>query len=56
MTGRFTGYVIVVGNPIDGIDIYGPFDRRLDANDWATENVPEEHDWFVVGITREVPA
>ena len=32
--------VVIVGNPLDGIHIYGPFDSYNDAHNWA-ENIPE---------------
>lgn len=34
-------YVIVIGNPIDGITIYGPFENMEEAHEWAENNSDE---------------
>ena len=28
-------HVVIVGNPVDGIRIYGPFETFNDAHNWA---------------------
>lgn len=33
-------YVVIVGNPLDGTNIFGPFDSYNDAHNWA-ENLEE---------------
>ena len=33
-------YAVIVGNPLDGTTIFGPFDSYNDAHNWA-ENIPE---------------
>jgi hypothetical protein len=42
-------YTIVTGNPLDGIELYGLFETRADA-----EKVCDEHfhkiDWWIVKI------
>lgn len=42
-------WVVVVGNPFDGIRLIGPFEDGNDANEWADENCDTE-DWWVVNI------
>jgi len=32
--------VVIVGNPLDGITLFGPFDSYRDADNWA-DNIPE---------------
>lgn len=34
-------FVIIIGNPIDGITIHGPFDDIEEAHEWAEENSDE---------------
>lgn len=34
-------FVVVVGNPVDGISIHGPFDSIDEAHEWAEENSNE---------------
>lgn len=34
-------FVIVIGNPIDGISLYGPFDDIEEAHEWAENNSDE---------------
>lgn len=34
-------FVIVIGNPIDGISIHGPFEDMEDAHEWAENNSDE---------------
>ena len=41
--------VIAIGNPVDGITLYGPFDDGEAANVWA-EN--EGGDWWNITITN----
>lgn len=40
-------YALIVGNPVTGITVYGPFDYTEAAKDWAEENVPCEDSWIV---------
>jgi hypothetical protein len=42
-------WVVVVGNPFDGIRLIGPFEDGNDANEWADENCNNE-EWWVVNI------
>jgi hypothetical protein len=38
-------YLIIVGNPIDGLNIFGPFDTQEDAL-WYGENNHVDEDWW----------
>lgn len=42
-------YVVVMGNPFDGLEIRGPFENVDDANDWADQNLRDET-WWVVEV------
>lgn len=42
-------YMIVVGNPSEGFEYYGPFDSRTDAVEWASDDC-EGADWWVIPI------
>lgn len=39
-------YLVVVGNPIDGCEFYGPFDDDTAAEDWA-ERYRRNDTWWV---------
>lgn len=38
-------YLIIVGNPLDGLNIFGPFDTQEDAL-WYGENNHQGEDWW----------
>jgi hypothetical protein len=40
-------YIVVSGNPIDGLTFNGPFNDRGEAMVWADENVSTEYDWWI---------
>lgn len=41
-------YVVLVGNPIDGMGVFGPFDSVEKAIEWANSNT--EDTWFVTQL------
>ncbi len=43
-------YVIVVGNPFDGMNIIGPFDDAEFAGDYA-QMLHRNEDWWVMKLT-----
>ena len=43
-------YVIVVGNPIDGINLIGPFTDVDEPNEYAERHVRDE--WWVVEVRQ----
>ena len=46
-------HAVVIGNPFDGLSLYGPFDDATLANDWADEYVQADKyglDWWVVPL------
>lgn len=50
-----TGWLICVGNPFDGIKLYGadnglPFDDRDEAFDTAEKTDWGKEPWYIVGI------
>lgn len=46
-------HVVTIGNPFDGMQLWGPFPSALEAADWAREqNLSEE--WMVVPVWRPV--
>ena len=42
-------YIIVVGNPIDGTNMFGPFNTSEDAL-WYGENNYVDEDWWMVEL------
>jgi hypothetical protein len=42
-----TGFVVAVGNPFDGISLFGSFDDASEANEWADHNL-KNVDWWVM--------
>ena len=46
-------YVIITGNPIDGLNFFGPFANRDDAIRWG-ENHNKEADWWLADVTPVV--
>ena len=39
-------HVVVVGNPVDGIQIIGPFKTLAHAMEWAEEVMGDENYWL----------
>lgn len=42
-----TQWVVAIGNPFDGVNLFGPFDSSEAAQKWAGE--PQD-DWWIVEI------
>jgi hypothetical protein len=42
-------YVIIVGDPLHGFRVVGPFDR-LDEATWAGEKLPHAFAWWVTEL------
>jgi len=40
-------YVVVIGNPFDGLGIHGPFPSREEAEEWAED---AQNDWWIVEL------
>lgn len=40
-------YCVVVGNPIDGLGIIGPFDSVDDSRNFAEKKFPDSNWWIV---------
>lgn len=52
-------YVILCGNPVDGLKVYGPFESTDLANEWAEDqlkNIGMDSWWCVDVIPVEKPA
>lgn len=47
MTKESGQYVVLVGNPLDGTSVYGPFNDANDAGDWAGDEMRNETWWTV---------
>lgn len=41
------GFIVAVGNPFDGISVFGPFDDAVEANEWADAKI-KNVDWWVM--------
>jgi hypothetical protein len=46
-------YIIITGNPIDGLNFFGPFSNSDDAIKWA-ENHSTGADWWLANVTPVV--
>jgi hypothetical protein len=51
-------FVVVVGNPFDGLLVYGSFDGAVAAVEWAREMADDSdrHGWWVVEMLPVVDA
>ena len=47
MTKEF--HVLLTGNPIDGLDVIGPFPDVNTAIDWAADNITDA-DWWTTPL------
>jgi hypothetical protein len=47
--------VVLVGNPIDGMAVYGPFDNANDALNWAETEVRGGEPWISVVLHEDTP-
>lgn len=47
-------FVLVVGNPIDGVTLTGPFDDAEAASWWAEHNFPNDT-WWVASMACPPP-
>lgn len=46
-------HVVLVGNPVDGLTIYGPFDTGEDASTWADDYVSSDA-WWIAPLHAQV--
>lgn len=46
-------YVLAIGDPFDGIDLYGPFDDPEDADTWAQDH-GDGQAWTIVKLYEAV--
>lgn len=44
-------FVVVIGNPFDGLSIHGPFDSHDDARQWA-EDEGDSESWWVKEVEK----
>lgn len=47
-------YVVIIGDPIDGLTFVGPFEDAEEAMAWAEENDDNIRSWWVSDL--EMPA
>ena len=43
-------YVLVTGNPVDGLEFYGPFPDAESAHDWAA-GVLKNAEWWIAPMS-----
>lgn len=43
-------HVVIIGNPIDGFSIIGPFDHAPEAIDWAERRAVTADSWWVAPL------
>lgn len=44
-------FVVLVGNPIDGMTIHGPFEDGNEAGDWAQSEFQDDT-WWIVEVKK----
>lgn len=49
-TNQMGMHVVLVGNPVDGITIYGPFKTWPDAAVWSEEFFGHEEVWWLAPL------
>jgi hypothetical protein len=50
-------FVVISGNPFDGLKIHGPFSDGNEANDWASGSSELKNEtWWVVSVTEPSPS
>ena len=43
--------IVITGNPVDGLEFYGPFEEGEEANEWADEHLtPDDKDWWITSL------
>lgn len=42
--------IVMIGNPVDGFEFFGPFQDYEDATTWATEKGNPDDPWWVVEV------
>ena len=42
--------VVLVGNPVDGITIYGPFEDNESAEQWTADE--GLHNWYITELNK----
>jgi hypothetical protein len=47
MSAASPPYVVLCGNPIDGLTFYGPFPSGAAATEWAERALDNAGDWWV---------
>ncbi len=43
-------HIIVTGNPVDGLEFYGPFPTANDATEFANTDVHLPEEWWVAPL------
>lgn len=43
-------WIIIVGNPVDGLTYHGPFRTPKEATDWTEENSKIIHEWWLARL------
>lgn len=44
--------VVLVGNPVNGLEVFGPFATPDEAVDWASSN-SDDQDWWVAPLQAQ---
>lgn len=46
-------FVVISGNPFDGLKVHGPFEDGNEANEWASEaRELKDETWWVVSVEK----
>ena len=47
-------FCVIIGDPIDGITVYGPFLSGVDAMEWAEQFVSGTQNWWVTELHSDI--
>lgn len=47
-------FCVIIGDPIDGVTIYGPFLSSEDAIEWAEQFVSGTQNWWVTQLHSDI--
>lgn len=47
-------WIVISGNPVDGMSFHGPFDDGNYANDWARAEMGNAEDWWITRLSKPI--
>jgi len=47
-------FCVIVGDPLSGITVYGPFSNSSDATEWATDHIAYDANFWVTELKSDI--